>query len=196
MPQYLHMIDNKNNIIIDYIINFDADESVIINAPKLYLGLGATEPLVKGTQLTIMLDDILEALRVLSAQLDGTQDSNGVFLTNIITASDSLGKSVGRIKNRIKKLNILLNKERWTSKAPLAAHPLTKDGQKKFVLSLEKLLRQQPANRGLGLWWWEPMAMKVLSSNGAITWNGGMANSALIDSDGRALPALSALNGQ
>jgi arabinogalactan endo-1,4-beta-galactosidase len=83
-----------------------------------------------------------------------------------------------------------------TSKAPLAAHPLTKDGQKKFVLSLEKLLRQQPANRGLGLWWWEPMAMKVLSASGAITWNGGMANSALIDSDGRVLPALSALNGQ
>jgi hypothetical protein len=83
-------------------INFDADEKVIINAPKLYLGIGATEPLVKGTQLTIMLDDILEALRVLGAQLDSTQDSNGVFITNIITASDSLLKSVGRIKSRIK----------------------------------------------------------------------------------------------
>ena len=83
-----------------------------------------------------------------------------------------------------------------TVKALLSGHPLTKNGQKKFVLSLEKLLRQQPGNRGLGLWWWEPMAMKVLSSNGAITWNGGMANSTLIDSDGRALPALSALNGQ
>ena len=53
-------------------INFDADESVIVSAPKIYLGLGAEEPLVKGTQLTIMLEDILEALRVLSAQLDGT----------------------------------------------------------------------------------------------------------------------------
>ena len=83
-------------------INFDADEAIIVNAPKLYLGLGATEPLVKGTQLTIMLDDILDALRVLSAQLDGTQDSNGVFLTNIITASDSLNNSVGRIKSRLK----------------------------------------------------------------------------------------------
>ena len=83
-------------------INFDADDSIIVNAPKIYLGIGANEPLVKGTQLTIMLDDILEALRVLSAQLDGTQDSNGVFLTNIITASDSLSKSVGRIKNRLK----------------------------------------------------------------------------------------------
>jgi len=83
-------------------INFDADESVIVSAPKIYLGLGAEEPLVKGTQLTIMLEDILEALRVLSAQLDGTQDSNGVFLTNIITASNSLSKSVSRIKSRLK----------------------------------------------------------------------------------------------
>jgi len=83
-------------------INFDADESVIVSAPKIYLGLGAEEPLVKGTQLTIMLEDILEALRVLSAQLDGTQDSNGVFLTNIIAASNSLSKSVSRIKSRLK----------------------------------------------------------------------------------------------
>ena len=82
-----------------------------------------------------------------------------------------------------------------TSKAPLVGHPLTAGGQKKFVLSLEKLLRQQPGNRGLGLWWWEPMAIQVRSSSGAITWNGGMANSALIDSEGRVLPALSALNG-
>ena len=83
-------------------INFDADDSIIVNAPKIYLGLGANEPLVKGTQLTIMLEDILDALRVLSAQLSGTKDSNGVGITNIITASDSLNKSVGRIKSRIK----------------------------------------------------------------------------------------------
>jgi hypothetical protein len=83
-------------------INFDADDSIIVNAPKIYLGLGADEPLVKGTQLTIMLDDILDALRVLAVQLSGTQDSNGVYITNIITASDSLEKSIGRIKGRIK----------------------------------------------------------------------------------------------
>jgi len=35
-------------------------------------------------------------------------------------------RNAGGIKNRIKKLNILLNKERWTSKAPLAeTMPLT-----------------------------------------------------------------------
>jgi hypothetical protein len=82
-------------------INFDADDSIIVNTPKLYLGIGAEEPLVKGTQLTIMLDDILDALRVLSVQLSGTMDSNGVYLTNIIQASDSLNKSVSRIKNRV-----------------------------------------------------------------------------------------------
>lgn len=83
-------------------INFDADDSIIVNTPKIYLGLGADEPLVKGTQLTIMLGDILEALRVLSAQLKNTQDSNGVFITNIITASDSLKNSVDRIEKRLK----------------------------------------------------------------------------------------------
>jgi hypothetical protein len=83
-------------------INFDADDSIIVNTPKIYLGLGADEPLVKGTQLTIMLGDILEALRVLSAQLKNTQDSNGIFITNIITASDSLKNSVDRIEKRLK----------------------------------------------------------------------------------------------
>ena len=37
-------------------------------------------------------------------------------------------RNAGGVKNRIKKLNILLNKERWTKKAPLAeTMPLTLD---------------------------------------------------------------------
>ena len=83
-----------------------------------------------------------------------------------------------------------------TNKALLDGHPFTAIGQKKFVLSLEKILRQQPGNRGLGLWWWEPIAIKVLDSSGVVIWNGGMANSALFDSQGRVLPALNALNGE
>ena len=83
-------------------INFDADEYVIVNAPNIYLGIGAKEPLVKGTQLTIMLDDILDALRVLATQLSGAQDSKGASITNVIVASDSLKNSVGRIKSRLK----------------------------------------------------------------------------------------------
>lgn len=92
-------------------INFDADDKVIVNAPEIYLGLGAEEPLVKGTQLTIMLNDILESLRVLSAQLSDTKDSNGVSITNIITASDSLAKNVSRIKSRVKDI---ISKQNYT----------------------------------------------------------------------------------
>ena len=120
---------------------------------------------------------------------------------------NDLSKTLNVVTSKFKKLVVIAETAYpWTSKrfgndvidtnkAPLVGHPLTISGQKKFVLSLEKLLRQQPGNRGLGLWWWEPMAMQVLSSNGAISWNGGMANSALVDSNGRVLPALSALNG-
>lgn len=92
-------------------INFDTNESIIINSPKIYLGLEAKEPIVKGNQLKLMLDDILDALRVLSSQLQNTQDSNGVYITNIITASDSLSKSINRIKSR---LDDILSKNNFT----------------------------------------------------------------------------------
>ena len=42
-------------------------------------------------------------------------------------------RNAGGIKNRIKKLVFLLNKERWTSKAPLAeTMPLTIEWKKKY----------------------------------------------------------------
>ena len=121
---------------------------------------------------------------------------------------DQLSKTLNVVSSEFKKPVVIAETAYpWTSqrfgndvidteKAPLVGHPLTKYGQRKFVLSLENLLRQQAGNRGLGLWWWEPMAIQVLDSSGAITWKGGMANSALVDSQGRALPALNALNGQ
>ena len=121
---------------------------------------------------------------------------------------DQLSKTLNVVTSEFKKPVVIVEAAYpWTSqrfgndvidteKAPLVGHPLTKNGQKKFVLSLEKLLRQQPGDRGLGLWWWEPMAIQVLDSSGAIIWNGGMANSALFDSQGRVLPALNALNGE
>ena len=58
-----------------------------------------------------MLDDILDALRVLSVQLSGAQDSKGASITNIITASDSLNNSVGRIKSRLKDI---ISKQNYT----------------------------------------------------------------------------------
>ena len=43
-------------------INFDSDDKVIINAPQIYLGLEAKEPLVKGQALENLLLELLDSL--------------------------------------------------------------------------------------------------------------------------------------
>jgi hypothetical protein len=39
-------------------INFDTNNSIIMNSPKIYLGLEAKEPIVKGNQLKLMFNTI------------------------------------------------------------------------------------------------------------------------------------------
>ena len=82
-----------------------------------------------------------------------------------------------------------------TDTAQLAGFPQTPDGQRNYVAALEKLLRSQPANRGVGFWWWEGLARPVQSWGAATLWNGGMANSTLVDLNGVALPSLQLFNG-
>ncbi|MEY2673394.1 MAG: hypothetical protein RLZZ508_1271 [Actinomycetota bacterium] len=72
---------------------------------------------------------------------------------------------------------------------PLTDCPYTKSGQANYVKKLQNMLLALPQNRGLGIWWWEGLATKV-ESNNQIFWNGGMANSTLVDTDRTALPAL------
>ena len=72
---------------------------------------------------------------------------------------------------------------------PLTNYPYTKTGQAKYLKDIQQLLLDQPNNRGLGVWWWEGLATKV-ESNNQIRWNGGMANSALVDTNRIALPSL------
>ena len=120
---------------------------------------------------------------------------------------DALGKTMNVITTEfIKPVLIVETAYPWTAlrfgndvidvdRAALPGLAFTPSGQSKYVASIEKLLRQQPGNRGVGLWWWEGMAQQVLTPKGDIAWNGGMANSALVDVQGNALPALAALNG-
>lgn len=72
---------------------------------------------------------------------------------------------------------------------PLAGCPYTRDGQANYVKKVQNMLLALPNNRGLGVWWWEGLATKV-EVNSTIVWNGGMANSALVNTDRTALPAL------
>ncbi len=71
----------------------------------------------------------------------------------------------------------------------LDGFPYTKDGQAAYLKKLQNLLLDLPNNRGIGVWWWEGLATKV-ENNSTILWNGGMANSAIVDLDRTALPSL------
>ena len=83
-------------------INFDSDDKFIVNSPQIYLGLNSVEPLVKGNQLELILNDILDILNTLGSKLLFAQDSNGVFLTSVITASTTLVADIKRLKPLIK----------------------------------------------------------------------------------------------
>ena len=85
--------------------------------------------------------------------------------------------------------NDVLDIEKWK----LDGFSVSPAGQQKFVKSLAEMLRQQPNNLGLGMWWWEGLATAVRTTSGVDLWNGGMANSALVDLTGKALPALKSL---
>ena len=76
------------------------------------------------------------------------------------------------------------------SRATLPGYPATPAGQAAFLDRLQSMLRALPVNRGVGVWWWEGLATCVSSPDGSVSWNGGMANSALVRPNGRALPAL------
>lgn len=70
-------------------------------------------------------------------------------------------------------------------RSALSGYPLTKTGQKRYLSKLNQMMRELPGNRGFGIWWWEGLAGGPF----------GLANAALVDAKGRALPALNELAG-
>jgi hypothetical protein len=90
-------------------INFDSDDKVIINAPQIYLGLEAKEPLVKGQALENLLLELLDSLEELGDKLMFAVDSNGVFITSITTSGRSLHRSIKRVKSNLKSIKSTKN---------------------------------------------------------------------------------------
>lgn len=93
------------------------------------------------------------------------------------------------------------------TKPELAAkvpYPMTKEGQKAFLLGLFEKMKQVPGGKVTGFFYWEaawiPVAGSGWASEAAITYMGEKgpggnewANQALFDYDGNALPALEAV---
>jgi arabinogalactan endo-1,4-beta-galactosidase len=79
-----------------------------------------------------------------------------------------------------------------SKKNALAGFEISETGQAAYVTAIKNLLLALPANRGMGVWWWEGLATSI-HQPGREIFNPGMTNSSLVDLNGRALAALAAL---
>jgi hypothetical protein len=82
-------------------INFDCDDKVIINSPKISLGLDAEEPLIKGQQLVNLLNRLLNSLSFFSVIIQGSVDSKGVPILAATTAGGTLTKDINKIRTLV-----------------------------------------------------------------------------------------------
>jgi hypothetical protein len=86
-------------------INFDSDDSCIINSPRIYLGLNATEPLVKGLRLQTYLNDLNKSLSQVGLALSkiaGVPVGSPMITVN--TAGTDLYKTVQDLSTRTPQL--------------------------------------------------------------------------------------------
>lgn len=79
-----------------------------------------------------------------------------------------------------------------TSKSVLPSYPATPAGQAAYAKKLVAIMKKLSYNNGVGVWWWEGLATHVVRNN-QVVWDSGMTNSTLVDSSGKALPALASL---
>lgn len=86
-------------------INFDSDDSCIINSPKIYLGLNATEPLVKGNRLQSYLQDLNASLSQVGMALSKVAGVPvGSPMLTVNTAGTDLYKTVQDLASRTPQL--------------------------------------------------------------------------------------------
>ena len=93
-------------------IHFNSDDVMIINSPKIYLGLNATEPLVKGGRLVDYLGDLNETLVTLGKALTKVKGvKQGVPYIALNTAGVDLVKTVELLAVQV---DGLLSKQNYT----------------------------------------------------------------------------------
>lgn len=86
-------------------VHVNTNKEIIFNSPKIYLGLNSNEPIPKGNQLYIFIEELLKDLKYVGDQLNGAIDSNGNPITNVQTAGHTLIKSIGRLTELAKRIN-------------------------------------------------------------------------------------------
>jgi len=93
-------------------IHFNSDDVCIINSSKIYLGLNATEPLVKGNRLEQYLKDLNTSLsNVGKAMSTAVGVPSGAPLIQLNTAGTDLLKTAQELSTRTTQL---LSKQNFT----------------------------------------------------------------------------------
>lgn len=93
-------------------INFDSDDMCIVNSPKIYLGLNATEPLVRGNRLADYLQDLNESLVILAKSLSKVKGvKEGVPFIALNVAGTDLLKTIELLSTQV---DGLLSKNNFT----------------------------------------------------------------------------------
>ena len=86
-------------------IHINTDEDIHINGNKIFLGLKANEPLVKGNKLMNLFKQQFNDLENIGKQLSEAVDSNNNPIPAVNTAGSSLVKSVRKLNILLKNIN-------------------------------------------------------------------------------------------
>jgi hypothetical protein len=89
-------------------IHFNSDDELIINSPKIYLGLETDvdkpEPAIKGEKLYDLLSFLIDALTNLGEGLSYAQDSNGIGIPSVSVSGESLATDALQLQNLVDKI--------------------------------------------------------------------------------------------
>jgi hypothetical protein len=89
-------------------IHFNSDEELIINSPKIYLGLETDidkpEPAIRGEKLYDLLNALIDTLNNLGEGLSYAQDSNGVRIPSVTVPGESLQTDMLQLQTLIGKI--------------------------------------------------------------------------------------------
>lgn len=89
-------------------IHFNSDDNLIINSPKIYLGLetdiNKPEPAIKGEKLFEALSFLAKALSTLGEGLSYATDSNGIGIPSVSVPGESLMTDSLELQNLIDKI--------------------------------------------------------------------------------------------
>jgi hypothetical protein len=89
-------------------IHFNSDEELIINSPRIYLGLetdiNKPEPAIRGEKLYDLLNVLIDALINLGEGLSYAQDSNGIGIPSVSVPGESLVTDTLQLQTLIEKI--------------------------------------------------------------------------------------------